>query len=281
MAFPVPCQVCVFLAAAVTSGALRLEDGGTQADCTCLNWKQVYERGLVKCGGGLEHLGLALQPSRSWNPEDGGLFSYECRQEYAAKEGDLPALMEAIHSSGKCGEEKLESMDAEDCNDYLHLPNSSFYPHQDHNMCVKAAPFAYRKSKMLHGLQWCYVSSKCAQLNEGMPVNENVSVKTCQQWGPDKSLADLKVPALCSLQNTMIPSTSFYGGCLLGVYKAYGRGSTTWEQDLELVPGLKDPRLRATYWKELKRDEAVVQQGKSRWRVYWDWRGENCEAGCR
>mmetsp|Transcript_101627 Transcript_101627/g.296278 ORF Transcript_101627/g.296278 Transcript_101627/m.296278 type:complete len:258 (-) Transcript_101627:45-818(-) len=64
MAFPVPCQVCVFLAAAVTSGALRLEDGGTQADCTCLNWAPTYQSGMVTCGEGME-LGTTMSVGKS------------------------------------------------------------------------------------------------------------------------------------------------------------------------------------------------------------------------
>jgi len=278
-------RACGLLAVAALADALRLSDDSEEGVCECINWAKVYGTDLTQCGDGLELLGLALYPSRAF-ADAAKAYTAECSP--SLNESNLESLQRSITSSGPCGAARLRSMDNEDCNNILVLDHetyrlnrvddSAFYPHQNHNRCIKAAPFALPRSPRHHD-SWCYVSSKCKSLNGGVSVNENVSAKLCT-WGTDRDMAELDIPAICGLQDTIRPKAKGLGGCLLGIYKAFDRGASTWEKQLKLVPGLKDPRRRPNYWKAENSEMAVVQRGERRWKVEYDWHAETCMDGC-
>mmetsp|Transcript_115552 Transcript_115552/g.359888 ORF Transcript_115552/g.359888 Transcript_115552/m.359888 type:complete len:272 (-) Transcript_115552:668-1483(-) len=268
-------RLCRFWTHLAVAGALRLgEDKNDNKDCTCLNWAQVYRSGIAQCGEGLELLGLALNPQVSMA---GPAFSRECGHQFTDV-SNMDELMRTLHAPGRCGEDSLRNMDFQECNDDYKSVNTSFFRFQEHDLCVKAAPMALPKSP-LHSTNWCYVSSKCRRLNGGVKVNDNVSVKTCT-LGIDKFLGDLPVRDLCGLQNNMRPQALGHGSCLSAAFKAYNRGAGLWQDVLKKQPGFKNPKIRATFWKDPTADRAVVQQGTKRWEIFWDWKEENCIGGC-
>lgn len=263
----------LILGSVVAVGALRIgERGGALAStCECLDYASVYESGKAQCGMGLELMRLAVKPEMLF--PDAAAFAKECLPT-VSRAADLGSLWRAVQNEGTCSWKTLSKMDVEDCNDFPGIQNSSFYKHQRHSYCMKASQYA-DASSYLHTASWCYVSSECQSLNGGARINDQVSWKACVE-GQDKMLADLSVPDLCRLEDMLHPAGALYGGCQLAAFKAYPMVQSARQQ-------AKASSDRPTYFKDEKKDAAVVRQAGQRWEVYGDLRDGSdfkCVSGC-
>jgi len=107
----------------------------------------------------------------------------------------------------KCGDgleltdpELAEHEDVEFCHNFPGMPDSAFFPHQDHTMCVKALKSKGPEPVPYPGT-WCYVSSACQALNGGRAVNPSTSFKKCGSG--DRKLSDLPPKQLFAFAKQM------------------------------------------------------------------------------
>lgn len=148
--------VVAALAAAATPRAVAILNINTNAlhysvredasSCACLNWKEVYASGAVSCGQGHE---------------------FYTEEVYG-------------HCKGYTHEQCVAN-DNEFCKGQSY---NGFFPHQDHNYCMKKSQDWDNKQ------DWCYVSSNCSDLRGGRSASEQVSWKYCDK-ATDVSLGSL------------------------------------------------------------------------------------------
>mmetsp|Transcript_36614 Transcript_36614/g.85198 ORF Transcript_36614/g.85198 Transcript_36614/m.85198 type:complete len:263 (+) Transcript_36614:61-849(+) len=250
---------------AVAVSAIRLDErSSANPKCQCLDFSEVYASGLAVCGMALELLPLAFEPK----------LKMECQP----KLSDLASVTSTLDSDARCGREALRKLDLDNCASFPDVPHSSFFENQRHRYCVKVSDSILPSSK-LYSQFWCYVSSECDQLNHGARINNNVSWKVCNSR-EDAFLGDLDPPTLCSLQDLIRPAGSGRGGCRLAALKAYDMGGGTIDKAIEHDPRILQPTHRPLYWAGADYT-AVVQHGRKRWAIFWDWKQETCVQGCR
>lgn len=123
--------------------------------CSCLNWMDLYNKGLT-CGAGAELT-------------------------------------------------DVEGLDFELCRDNPEIPNSAFFPKQNHSFCVNLRKSTPSTASMKFGGHWCYVSSECMALNGGRKVepffakNQHLSWKKCGEQ--DQTLAEFWPEKLWAINN--------------------------------------------------------------------------------
>lgn len=275
-------RALLVLSSAFVADAIRWGQHGQGLDpaCKCLDFAAVYESGKAQCGMGLELVRVATKPE----------MMFPGAKEYAKKclpkiqsATNMASLWQAMNRGGPCTWEQLTGMDVEDCGSFPGIPNSSFYQHQRHSYCMKASNYA-EPGSFLHKASWCYVSAQCRSLNGGARINNAVSWKACQE-DQDKFLGELAVPDLCKLEDMLHPAGKTYGGCQMAAFKAYPLSSWGWESSLARQAfALKKAAKQPTrYWKEEKKDAAVVQQHGRRYEIYGDFRDGSdykCVSGC-
>lgn len=274
-----PLHKLLILSTPLMATALEWGKQRRASACECLDFASVYESGKAYCGSGLEHVRVAVRPELAFPAA--AAYSKMCLSP-VSKAKDLATLWRAVNQPGICSwRNSLAKMDVEDCHDFPGIQNSSFYQHQRHSYCIKASQYA-EHSSFMHSASWCYVSAECSNLNGGVRINSQVSWKTCVE-GQDKFMGELSVPDLCALQDTLAPQGKYLGGCQMAAFKAFDMGSGQWQTALAADPTLLETSRRPIYWKDEKKDAAVVQQHGKRWEIYGDCRDGSdykCVSGC-
>jgi len=169
----------------------------------------------------------------------------------------------------KTDEELLSHPDVEYCADFPGLPNSAFYPKQDHNMCVKVHKVKSGEPSPFPGM-WCYVSAQCTELHGGEKVNSEASFKICQSKD-DKMLSQLPPSELFSLVKKLDADAQMMA---LMAYKwegpAEGTGDLT---DMKLDADMTEPVVGASSMP----DAFTVRWKNQVWRIHDD---PECLDGC-
>lgn len=131
--------------------------------CSCINWRDAYNSGLVKCGSGLEY-------TYTFAHEQGSVSEYM----HFMKTMQIVDLADQYLSADYC---------------------EAFFTKLDDTVCVRNA--MDRAPGMWYDKSWCYVSQSCSMDAPAATKIETygVKIKMCEK-GKDRFLGDMSPPEL-------------------------------------------------------------------------------------